>query len=662
MTVRPDARPRRAAVPHSGTAVETRVRRGVAVRVSPAPPPAGAPTTDMRTGVDPDRDTGPHEGPHTPDADPTAPPPPPAASWPPTRSFRRRPRGRYAHAYEPPSSEVPRATRNMPAEARANSSAPGRAQKPRTRARARSRRLRGVAGLLAVLVPVVVGLLTAVLFTGERASAQPAGHPAAPFAANPAGYPAAQVVAPQDGRPAAAGLHPRATPPTSPSPSASTSPTGTASPSPSGSPGSGGYASFCDQLMSPAKEECQARTGSNPLSFAADPLGAIAKSTAEAAVWFISKLTTAINATTAVDFTNPGFLRQYAVVFAASAFLTLIVWMVAVTKRAVRGVPLGTAIGEAVGYLWLAVMASAFTPLALHLSVSLVDSITAAIASGTKQDTDQFMEGFSKGLDPQSLGGGPVTLIFVSMFAILAAMILWIELLVRAALLYVGAILGTIVYAGVVDRDLWGHVRRWVGMMVAILLAKPIIVIVLGLAMAAGSGGGSDALAGVLTGLAIMFLAIFASVMVYRFIPALGDDIGQLRAGRMEMAAGGKAALTGGTASYVKAGMGVHAGRGTTATATASTGSSSAGSAAGGVASGMSAHGYDSASSGSSGGSGGGSGGSGGSGGGGPALRSPRWLDSQPSAPPPPPTASGMPYAADPPPAAPRTPSPRQGD
>lgn len=415
-------------------------------------------------------------------------------------------------------------------------------------------------------------------------------------------------------------------------------PTPTASPSPP--PGN----QDCNSLPSPAREQCLSGGGNNPLSFATDPLGSIARATAEAAVWFIGKLAIAINATTDVDFTNQGFLKQYAVVFAASAFLTLIVWIIAVTKRAIRGVPLGTAIGEAVGYLWLAVMASAFTPMALHLSVSLVDSITAAIASGTRQDTDKFLDGFSKGLDPNSLGGGPVTLIFVSMFAILAAMILWIELLVRSALLYVGAILGTVVYAGIVDRDLWGHVRRWAGMMVAILLAKPIIVIVLGLAMAASSGSdGSDKLAGVLTGLAIMFLAIFASVMVYRFIPALGDDVASLRAGRMEMSAGAKSALTGGTASYVKAGMGVHAGRGTSAPGTATaTAQPATPSAAGGVASGMSAHGSDSGS------------------GGGAALQSPRWLNANPG-PPPTPNASGMPYAADPPPT-PRAPAPRQGD
>lgn len=63
-----------------------------------------------------------------------------------------------------------------------------------------------------------------------------------------------------------------------------------------------------------------------------------------------------------VDFTNAKFLQQYAVVFAASTVLTLLLWLLAVAKRAVRGVPLSTAISEAIGFLWLTVLASAFTP------------------------------------------------------------------------------------------------------------------------------------------------------------------------------------------------------------------------------------------------------------------------------------------------------------
>ena len=84
-----------------------------------------------------------------------------------------------------------------------------------------------------------------------------------------------------------------------------------------------------------------------------------------------------------MDFTNTAFLRQYAVVFAASTILTLVLWLLAVAKRAVRGVPLTEAITEAVGFLWLTVLASAFTPLILYTVVSATDAVTDVIASGT---------------------------------------------------------------------------------------------------------------------------------------------------------------------------------------------------------------------------------------------------------------------------------------
>ena len=41
--------------------------------------------------------------------------------------------------------------------------------------------------------------------------------------------------------------------------------------------------------------------------------------------------------------------------------------------------------------------------------------------------------------------------------------VLYLELYLRAVLLYVGALLGVVVYAGLVDKNLWGHVRRWAG-------------------------------------------------------------------------------------------------------------------------------------------------------------------------------------------------------
>ncbi len=126
--------------------------------------------------------------------------------------------------------------------------------------------------------------------------------------------------------------------------------------------------------------------------------------------------------------------------------------------------------------------------------------------------------------------------------SILAAGVLWLELVIRAALLYVGALLGTVVYAGLVDKNLWGHVRRWAGIMIAVILVKPVIVIVLGLAGALSADDGPDAFSAVVSGLAIILLAIFASAMIYRFVPGFGDEIANGRNNRIMQGAEGKAA------------------------------------------------------------------------------------------------------------------------
>jgi hypothetical protein len=357
-------------------------------------------------------------------------------------------------------------------------------------------------------------------------------------------------------------------------------------------------------MFGPAKTACDAAKNAvsgakNVAGFVSDPLGSIAKACADAATWVVGKLADAVNATTQVDFTNPGFLREYAIVFGAATILTLLFWLLAVAKRAVRGLPFGQAVTEAVGFLWLAVLASAFTPAALALAVTVTDSLTKALASGTQADTTKFLTGTGKALSSTGIGGGPVMLMFVSLLAIAASAIIWLELLIRAAMLYVGAIIGPAVYSGLVDRSLWRHVRRWAGVMVAVDLAKPVIVIVLGLAAAVtASGSSADAFSSVLAGLAIMFLSIFVSVAIYRFVPTFGDDMAQLHAGRRAAAAAGPVAAVDGPATFMRQGVATHAHRG-------SSGGSAAGARAGGgaavpgaaafMAAGMAAHGVGNA-------------------------------------------------------------------
>ncbi|MDV7221121.1 hypothetical protein, partial [Streptomyces prunicolor] len=337
----------------------------------------------------------------------------------------------------------------------------------------------------------------------------------------------------------------------------------TPSPSPSASKSS----DSCKLIVGEAKKYCERTneksTTAPTTTDTLDPLSSLGKGCAEAASWTIDKLSDAVKETANVDFTNPRFLQQYAVVFAASTILTLLLWLLAVAKRAVRGVPLTTAISEAIGFLWLTVIASAFTPLILYTVVSATDGITEVLAKTTGNQTDTFFGNFSGALAKgNNIGGGPIMLIVVSLVSILAAGILWLELVIRAALLYVGALLGTVVYAGLVDKNLWGHVRRWAGIMIAVILVKPVIVIVLGLAGALSTADGPDSFSAVVSGLAIILLAIFASAMIYRFVPGFGDEIAGGRSNRIMQGAEGKAAaVISSPATMVAQGIKTHSAR-----------------------------------------------------------------------------------------------------
>ncbi len=179
----------------------------------------------------------------------------------------------------------------------------------------------------------------------------------------------------------------------------------------------------CDLIVGPAKDYCEGEAGggtarSTPPTTddALDPLTSLARGCADAAAYLVGKLSEAVESTATVDFTNSTFRTQYAVVFAASTILTLVLWLFAVAKRAIRGVPFTTAISEAIGFLWLTVLASAFTPLILYVVVSATDGVTEVISAATGGQTDVFFGSFAEALKKGTdIGGGPIMLIVVSL-------------------------------------------------------------------------------------------------------------------------------------------------------------------------------------------------------------------------------------------------------
>ncbi|MFL4497371.1 hypothetical protein ACJ6WD_39965 [Streptomyces sp. VTCC 41912] len=281
----------------------------------------------------------------------------------------------------------------------------------------------------------------------------------------------------------------------------------------------------CSWMPAGAQAECQGKQAPSDPFASLDPLTQFAKSAAHGAAWISRQLANSLDhGPLVVDFTKSGWLQQYAVVFAGSAVLTLVVWLIAVAKRAVRGARLTTAIGEAIGLLWLTVAASAFTPLALYITVQAVDAVTRVFGGTSAGELfGSLADSLEKG--GEGIGGGPLVLLGVSILIIALSGALWLLLVLRSTSLYVGGVFAPVVYSGLVDRKLWGKVRLWSGLMAALIMMEPILVATLGIANVFTAERGKGSFSVVAAGITVIIVSIGAGVSIFRFVPGYGDDI-----------------------------------------------------------------------------------------------------------------------------------------
>src|SRR5450759_4803336 len=151
--------------------------------------------------------------------------------------------------------------------------------------------------------------------------------------------------------------------------------------------------------------------------------------------------------------------------------------------------------------------------------------------------------------------GGPVVLILATVVGLIVGLILWLEVLLATAALYVLAVFGPAVLAGLVDRDKWGHVHKWAGFVVALALVKPAIVVVIGLGFGLAGNAPADAAAAfsaVLSGLAILVLAVLASGLILKFVPIIGDHLSTGMDARRHLSSAGPAAAIPGPAQVMQ--------------------------------------------------------------------------------------------------------------
>ncbi len=177
----------------------------------------------------------------------------------------------------------------------------------------------------------------------------------------------------------------------------------------------------------------------------------------------------------------------------------------------------------------VAVLGMIATTAVVDLLLDLTDAMSTAVLGGTDGKAVKFLEGF--GVGAHLLTGGFSTVV-IGLVAVLAAVVLWIELMVRASLMYLLVAFSPLAFAASVWPSAKGVLRRLVEVMLAVIVSKLVIAIALAVGVAALSGastaGGSSpgvgewaaqGLGSLVVGTSILCLAAFSPFMVLKLMP-----------------------------------------------------------------------------------------------------------------------------------------------
>jgi hypothetical protein len=223
--------------------------------------------------------------------------------------------------------------------------------------------------------------------------------------------------------------------------------------------------------------------------------------------------------TTAPQLTSTWFSSTYWRVAGIAAVLTLPFLFAAAIQALLRS-DLSLLIRAALGYLPLAVLAVAIAAPLTMLLLAASDQLSAIVSSAAGNQSAHFLDR-SAGLmgSISALVSSSFVGFLVALFTAAGAIVLWMELLVREASVYVIVLMLPLAFAAFVwpARRIWAI--RSVELLIALILSKFAIVAVLSLGGAALAQSANRSVTGLLAGAVLMALAAFAPWAMLRVVP-----------------------------------------------------------------------------------------------------------------------------------------------
>jgi len=257
-------------------------------------------------------------------------------------------------------------------------------------------------------------------------------------------------------------------------------------------------------------------------------LSGISQWVASGAEWLLGQIGDVLVATTTVDVGATWFRTHYGQMTALAGVVVLPLLLISTIQAVVRQNP-GQLVRTFLVQLPLALLLGVVAIQVVILSLSATDAMSDAVAGGTGADVTSLLSGVTTGLaaaaaDPTIAS---FVLLLIALLIAVAAFVLWIELLIRAAAVYVAVLFLPLALAMLVWPAVSHWCRRLVETLAALILSKFVIVATLSLAAGAvssGTAGGGAHGAGfsaVLAGGALLVMATFVPFAILRMIPAV---------------------------------------------------------------------------------------------------------------------------------------------
>ncbi len=257
-------------------------------------------------------------------------------------------------------------------------------------------------------------------------------------------------------------------------------------------------------------------------------LSGISQWVARGAEWLLAQIGTVLSSTTTVDVGASWFRSHYATMTWLAGLVVLPLLLVSTLQAIVRQDP-GQLVRAFVFRLPLALLLSGVAIQVVVLALAITDSLSGAVAGGTGGNLTTLLSGVAAGLvasaaDPSIAG---FVLLLVGLLLAIGAFVLWLELLIRSAAVYVAVLFLPLAIATLVWPAVSHWCRRLVETLAALIVSKFVIVAVLSLAAGAlssgtaGTGVHGAGFSSVLAGGALLLMATFVPFAILRMIPAV---------------------------------------------------------------------------------------------------------------------------------------------